>query len=660
MYHELRLNRKGEEAHAASSFKPSEKVKEVTKMARELVMQGQQNLDRVYRELGDRTVTQTLFDSRRAFNSDMPPRSDDPDMSWRAQTYRPITRARLISIAAHVTANLLYPSTFAQNSNDKEDRAAAEVAKTLIEWTIENSDYERQFVNAVLSALVAPAMIMEVGFAKVMRKIRKKLDDGTISIKEAVDEVYSGFYTEIVPVDELLIANPWENDIQKQQFVARVKKISYGEARALFGSSENFSYVIAGQNHLYSATSDAFFMDVPSDLEGQMVEYIRVYDRLNDYQLDFCGGILVSDPDQCNTRIDKMYPFAKSGYEPIDEGRFFYYKSAADKIAGDQELINTLYNMVMDGEFLRLMPPSILYGHEEVDSSVMVPGAVTSFRNNETKLEPINIRSDLRGGIEAINLAERSANESTQDPFLSGTPLSGPERTSREIMNTQKNAEIQLGLFSKMIGFMVEDLGKLMLSDIMQHYTVAQAMDTLAEGGRMEFRNFILPKNTAKGRKQTKRVEFSEDMLTMPDEIDYEKSKEISFNILQEEGGDLKNDVKLYKVNPKKVRALKYQVKVDPDQWQKESKALVKALNLEAYDRLIQDPNVESAAVTQEFLLETYRPGESDKYMKQKPDMAQMGEQGAQPNQMMPNNGANSNLTGQLTGSNSLGNALST
>ncbi|MBT7915269.1 hypothetical protein HN588_15330 [Candidatus Bathyarchaeota archaeon] len=68
-----------------------------------------------------------------------------------------------------------------------------------------------------------------------------------------------------------------------------------------------------------------------------------------------------------------------------------------------------------------------------------------------------------------------------------------------------------------------------------------------------------------------------------------------------------------------------------------QSDAVKKALSLEAYDRLIQNPIVDPKAVTADFLIDSYRPGEADKYIRKEQPMP---EQQAKP--------GNSNMSSQI------------
>lgn len=639
-----------------SLFIPDEETKNATALALKDFQFGYNNFNRTRREFNDRSLQSEIDVNQRAFNSYVPPKSEDPDESWRAQTVRPVTRNKLISIAAHVTAAVLYPATFAQDSNDEEDKLAGEVMRDLIEWNIDNSDYKKTFLNAVITALVDPAVIVETKFAEVKRMVKEIKADGSWTAKEVVDDVLSGFQISVVPCNEILISNIREPNIQKQRFVIRNRYIDYEEAKVVWGKAENFKYVLPGVRCVFDPATRGFYNIADDELKSYLVNEVTYYNRYLDLELVFINGILVTKPDQPNRRLDKLYPFAKSGYEPLNNGVFFYYKSAANKLGSDQDIVDTLYNMILDGSFLALMPPTALYGSEEFNSSVYIPGMVTSFRDPNTKLEAIGPRADLRAGMESIQMVERSMSESSQDNLRGGQTGGGGDRTAREVMLLEKNASIALGLFGKMIGFLVEDIGNLMVSDILQHMTVAQVSEIT---GDMKYRSFILPEKMVDGKTISKKIQFSSP-ADNPAPTTEEEYMDKSFALLDTEGGP-SAEKKIYQVNPESFRQRKYKIKVSVDELTPPSKSLARAMDIEAYDRLIQNPNVDQIAVTRDFLIGAVRPGSGDKYIKKQQDVPV---DPANPGLAMNKGGAaqkgvNTSMLSQITGSSSLGVAAS-
>jgi len=623
------------------------KVIEVTAMVLKDYLHGTQIQTRPRPEFDNRSLLQEINVNQKAFNSYVAPRSDDPDESWKAQTVRPITRNKLISIAAHVTGTMLYPGVFAQNKEDEEDRDAALVMKDLVEWVIDNSNYPRTFIRAVISALVDPAVIVSSEFLKVMRKVKEMKDDGTFSEKEILDEVMSGFFFNTISIKQILISNFYEPDIQKQRFIIKNKYVDFEEAKIVHGHYKNFKYVKAGVRAVFDDQTKTFYEVTDDDMKNYLVNEITYYNRALDLELIFINGILMCNAEKPLVRKDKKYPFAKSGFEPLGNGQCFYYKSAANKLGSDQEIVDTLYNMVLDGTFLQLMPPMALYGSEEIDGSVTVPGTITSFRDKETKLENIGPRSDLRAGLETISMVERSIAESTQDNIRSGVS-GGGDRTAREVLLLEKNAAIALGLFGKEIKFLVEDLGDLLIPDIVQNMTVGE-VDQITDG--MKFRSFVLPNKNVDGKNVSKKIKF-----VNPSEVsDYTDPMEESFRVFEDEGGP-EGKSRISEVNSSLFRTLKFKTRVSADELTPPSKALTKALDLEAYDRLIQNPTINQESVTRDFLLDVYRPGQADKYIQKQQPAAPVGmDMGNKEKQ----SSVNTSMLSQITGSNSLGNAAS-
>jgi hypothetical protein len=634
-----------------SMYVPDEKAREVTWQVLKDYLYAADQQQKSRREFNNRSLISEINQNQKAFNSYVPPKSEDPDEEWRAQTVRPITRNKLISIAAHVTATIIYPNIFAQNDSDEEDKDAAMVMRDLVEFNINNSNYSRSFIQAVISALVDPAVVMQSDYAHVMRKVRFMKDSGAYEEKEILDEVLSGFSAYVIPCNELLISNFYEPELQRQRFLIRNKYIDFEEARIIYGKHANFKYVKAGVRAVYDRLNDAFYDVKDEELKEYLVNEVIYYNRSMDVQLTFINGILVCSPDYPNPRIDKMYPFAKSGYEPLNNGQFFYFKSAANKISSDQQLVDTLYNMILDGTFLQLMPPMALYGSEDVNTSVIIPGAITSFNDPNTKLENIAPRSDLRAGLETIGMVERSISESSQDNLQMGVAQGG-ERTAREVVLLQQNAKTALGLFGKMVAFLVEDFGRLMLGDILQHMTVGE-IDQVTNG--MKYRSFLVPNKVDDGKSVTRKIEFTDKMLGA-DEMAPENVSDMAYGLLDREGGP-NSDTRIVQVNPEKFRDLKFKVVVTADDLMQKSKALEKALNLELFDRAINLPFVNQETLAKDFLFASYKPGDTDKYIRKEQPMPQ-GPSGQQSG--MLNSGVNTSLLSQITGSNSLGAAAST
>src|SRR3972149_203921 len=94
----LKRDKRGKVLEAVSEYKPDDATKMRIAQIQKDFTTGQEIMSRNFREFNDRSVLTYLDQSQKAFNNYIPPRSMDPDESWRAQTVRPVTRNKIISI----------------------------------------------------------------------------------------------------------------------------------------------------------------------------------------------------------------------------------------------------------------------------------------------------------------------------------------------------------------------------------------------------------------------------------------------------------------------------------------------------------------------------------------------------------------------------------
>ena len=590
-------NTKGEIEVPLSEYQENDTQKDIRKIVLKDFELATQTMQKSYQEFNNKSVLTRQNIDQKSFNSFQEEADSDPDRAWKSGAVRPVTRNKIISISAHVLAAVIFPNIFAQNENQEEDKEAARVMRMLIEWVADNYDYAKSLVYAVIAALVNPAAIVHFEFAEVYKKAKEIQEDGTWITKEVLDDILSGFQFNCVPLDELYIADVYIHDIQKQPYLIWRKAIDYDTVRLKYKDKENFKYVNPGLQILYDEGSSQFYQQYDENLEQRLVEEVIYYNRIEDLELIYLNGVLVTAPDEPNKRQDKKYPFSKLIYELIDEGKFFYGKSLAFKMAPDQEIIDQLYQMVIDGSFLKLMPPTAVYGEEQFNSSIVTPGAITVM-NQGSKMEKIDVGTDINAGLATINEVEKSMNETSSDPRQAGQGSAG-QQTAFEVSRLEENARTMLGLFAKPIGWFVKDLGELMVDSILQFMTVPEIDDIT---GGLKYKNFLLG-----GDEKSKSIQFDETMGEMTEE----ESLMNSYEILKEQGG-LKGKKEISKVNPSVFRKLKFLIRISPDNLIPPSEAVKKALNLELYDRAVGNPLSNQEEIYKTLLLGSYEATKND------------------------------------------------
>ena len=646
---QLSKDKQGKILEQPSDYQPSKDIRERTLQVIQDYTDAWAIRNRPFEEFNNLSLVDRINLDRTSYNQYIFGDARDAADAWKSRAFRPIVRNKIITIAAHITASVIYPKIYAQNDNDMEDQDAAMVMRDLIEWANDQADYDKNFIEAVVNALVDPISIIHTEYAQKFREIKEYIHENEDEymeedevelesdvktkkkwkIKKILDELYSGFQDCIVLPDEFFIGNPYEPEVQKQPFIIWRKVIDYATAKAKYGDNPIFrDYVKPGMQFLYSDDQEMFYEVYDEDLQDRMVEEVIYYNREADLQLTFVNGILLDDVDTPNPRKDKRYPFATSGYERFNS-RFFYFKSLAFKLGPDEEVVNTLYRMIIDGTYLQIMPPSVVFGNEEISSDVIAPGVVTTISNDtpNASWQTLATNNNLTAGLTMLQKVESSIDESSADALQTGQAVNGSQ-TAFEISRLEQNARVMLGLFGKMIGFMVRDLGVLRVGDILQFMTVGEVMELETGAGKLRFKNFVLPDKTIDGKKKSRVIRFDGEL---PDEMTEEEIEEMSMEIKKEQY-KLGDNAQICLVNPSIFRKIKYKIRIIPEALFPKSDALKKALNLEGYALAMNNPLTNKEAITRDMLLSSFdqTKDDPDKYLQQpetSPDAAILGQE---------------------------------
>ena len=612
-----------------SEYQPSADEKEIRSMIIRHFTLGYQTMYKPRREFNDMSVIGRMSIDQMAFNTYQPNNGEAPEgdviNGWRSNAIRPIVRNKCMSIAAHATAQLIFPKVFAFNKQSDAQEDSAKVMENLMEWSADQSKYVDSSLNSVITALFNPASITFTEYGEVYRTVKRDKDENEkwIASKE-LDEDLSGFKDQSVPVDELYIENFYENDIQKQGWLIWRRVIGYDLASVKYGDMTNWKYVKPGVQIIFNDINQTFYEAYDSNMRTESVEEVIYWNKKLDVKLVMVNGVLLSEYDTPNPRMDKLYPFIKFGYETVDEGKCFYYKSLAFKMQSDANIVNTLYPMIIDGTYLNIFTPMVNYGSETIGSSVIIPGGVTTMADPNSKLDVVPVAQNIKSGMDTLMKVEESISESAQDPILQGQQQPGSTTTAYEISRLEQNAQTVLGLFIKMIAQYVRQYGRLRLGDIIQYLTIIDA-DKITDDSQLVYKTFLVQ---GKGKKGTKKIEFTTDISEEPQD---EKSQlDQSYQILAEEK---KSGMEICKANPTLFRELIYKVVVSPDVLHPRSDDLERAMKLELYDRAIMNPKADQEKVFTDFLLGAYKDiKEPDDYITQEqPTMAQGQPQSQSP-----------------------------
>lgn len=590
-----------------SSYKPTEDEKKILNMVIDHYARGSNLLNKPRKELDDLSIVQASRAFQLRFNTYTPNDGKgyegDPD-NWRSRAIKPVQRNKVISIAAHATARQIFPKIFATDKFNNTQQTASKVMELLMEKAGSLAKYDKTFFKAVIMSLVNvySAVYSEYGHVYQNVKGEKDKETGKYKIEKKLNETYSGFRDEVLLPEELIFENYYEDDIQKQGYLAKRKVISYSQAQIKYSDKKNFAYVTPGSQCIGS--NDQYYYRTDDELQTIGVEEVIYWNKSLDVRLVILNGVLITDADEPNPRIDKLYPISKFGYEMFGNVNCFIYKSLISKMDKDADIVNVLYRILIDGTLLQVMPPAYAIGSDNtVEASVLTPGSMTTFSSPDMKVGSIMSGSNLQSAFNMLSTVESSIDQSSASPINQGQAAGGTQ-TAFEISKLEQNANTVLGLYTKMIGDFVVQLGELRKGDILQYLTVARVEDIM-DNNQLVYETFIVNSDS-----KTSKIDFNSEY---PKDMTADESLQASYDVLEQEN----NDVALYKVHPEIFSQYKYSCVVSPDVLQPRSEELERALKLDLYNLAIANPMADPAKVTEDFLFGAYKDIKDPKeYMK--------------------------------------------
>lgn len=598
----LKRDEEGNILNEVSTWKPDDATKERIAMVQRDFQIGRDNLNRPYIELNNFNPVEAYNKFHLMFIGYVPPRSGDPDNSWRSNVVRPITMNKSQTFISHSVANILAPKVFAWNNDDEEDKATAEVLELMVDWTVENSQYIKNFIDSATAVMYSPVSITRLGYQKA---VREEIDVEGVK-KTIVDDIYTGFYCYNVPLPNFLISNPYESNVQKQRFVIENDYIDFWEAAAIYSENENFKYVEPGISTVFDPLTNTFYQVNPQVQLGHLVNRVQYWNHALDLMVVFLNGIPVTDVNNQNPRADKRYPYVRLIFEQLDEGRFFWGRPLAQKLWHDERYLNALYSASLDMVLLNVTPAMKQSGREQLSASAFAPGAMNQVSPG-TEIDVLYQPKDFGVAFNAINMLEKNLSESSSDNLQSGN-AGNKSMTARETVILQQNAERMMSNFTRNQMSMVEEFGNLLIGDILQHLTVGE-LDELTNN--LNYKTILIKEKNVKGKNLSTTIRFTADQP---------QDQQIRALQLLDEIQQKNQNSTIYEVNAELIRSIKYKCYVSADTYKKNNKDLQKAMALEYYTLMSANPTIDQAYLTKRLTDEFY-PGEADKFVAAQPQM---------------------------------------
>lgn len=432
---------------------------------------------------GDQTLIQYIDDSDRRLNGYTLPREAQEKEDHQNNIFTQVTRAKLRAVVAGTA--LSFPEfVWKASKGGMQSPQRAEFTKQLVNFSRQHENPRLKMFYEAWEACGKGTIITYDGY----RKIKEETDvitsyDPMTGIAETKKEeviTEDNAVDEIVPLSELFIWDYYINDIQKQPKLAWIDYLDEDDLRKEYSKFGNYKYIKDGQtignNSRYEADTQTYYYQkwsVRTDQNENKYERVRYYSKAeNCYEVYINGVLMQKTPLVWGGKKTKVYPFAKTIYEPFSNKNFFYGMSLPKLLQSFQDVDNITWNMILDNAY-RSLKPRLLAGLANKDL-LDIEDELSSqddiqYVPDVSQVRPMPSRGVQGGDIQLLNMIRSAMDFVSVDPAQQGQAgVSG--QTARAVMIANERAQEMKGIFFMMLEDLWLQKTKLRVPNVLMNY----------------------------------------------------------------------------------------------------------------------------------------------------------------------------------------------
>lgn len=515
-----------------SLYNPSVKEKEkITRIYQEF--ESMRNVrGNKWKFFNDRTLKDFIDDSQMRLNGFVPDRTSQGKEPWQSNVFHPVTKNKFKAMLASVALDTPQIRITAQNEKNEQSLKRADIMKNLVKYSYSQDNKEEQIFFEAWEAAEKGTVIVYDGYLKTKnkQKIIKSYYPmtGEIETEEKEVETDSKCVNFIVPLMNFYIKDISVFDVQMQPAIVWVDGMEKTDFEREFGKYKKAKFVKTSNQLTDPSEMDTYFVEHWRDRaqEDEQVEVIRYFNKGNDEFIIIANGVIIHESPLLLGKTKKWYPFAKTVFEPFASD-FFYGNSLPNTLMGEQDVINSLFNMALDKTYRSMVPP-LLIGNVNKDDFDLEDTNISSdtkiYVQDIAQVREVPISGINQSDLKMIELVSRGLELSSVDSNQQG--VAGRGVTAREVVIANENAKKLKGIIYLFLNSLWIQKIKLRMMNIMIYYTQEKVDKATGKGG--EFSSFIV-NNTelSDGQKGTLGIEIvgNEEELPKPQELDVEEEK---------------------------------------------------------------------------------------------------------------------------------------
>lgn len=478
-------------------YDPSVKEKEIISFVYSEFEEMRDVCTKTYKYFNDRTHKQFIDDSERRFNSYVPSKASQGKENWQSNFFHPTTRNKTMAILAAVALDVPKTRITARNEKNEQNMRIGRIVADLVKGSYDNENKEEKVFFEALECAVKGTVITAEAYlkTKMKQKVITSYDvvTGEIEYEEKDIVVDKGCIDFIIPSENFFIKNAFIRNIQDQPACIWVQYMDKEDFVYEFGKYKKFEFVKESGELVGDEVQKRYFFESwQSRTKKKPYEIVRYYNKTRDSHIIIANGVLMFDSPLLLGSKEKYYPFSKSIYNPFSFD-FFWGNSLPNMMMGEQDVINSLYNMVVDKTFKSLVT-SLIIGNTNKDDFDLDDEEVTL--DTKIYVQDINQVKEMpnsgisQSDIKMIEIIGKGLDLSSVDASQQG--IAPGNRTAREVVIANDNARKLKGVFFMFVTSLWLQKTKLRTLNVLTYYTMKDIESKVGENKGKEFKKFIV------------------------------------------------------------------------------------------------------------------------------------------------------------------------
>lgn len=470
-------------------------------------------------QFNERSLQQFKEDNENRVNSYIETKENQGKEEWQSNVAFPVIRNKMKKMIAGFSLTVPDLAVKAYGNLDyslKIDRA--ELAK----WLIKGSYLQEE--NPVLSVFweawevaMNGTIIEYEGYLKTIHEQRyiKKYDPATGDVEEATRKVNidDQCISLQIPLLEFYIKDFKVHNVQDQLAVAWVRYLEQDTFEYEFGSYDKAKYVKTKSAVLNVETDDTFYKSRWSNrVKDNEVELVRYYNKIKDQYVIIANGVVILEaPLLWMSNGKKVYPFAKSIWEPFSTKYFFYGNSLPNIMLSEGDTYNTLFNSVLDKEYRELVPTKIIGAANQEAFDLEDEYLSTDTTITVDNVDQIKFLEYPAVNASDLKMIELIAGSLSEDAPSIPDLLSSKDPTAREVLLAEEKLKELRTVYHEMISDLWRQKYALRLANIQLNYPSPRVIFDQNGKEKKVYRTYIIDNavlDTSTGERGVLAVQF--------------------------------------------------------------------------------------------------------------------------------------------------------